>query len=60
MKNAEITYYASYIPDMDRTVIFKMVVVDGKPVSETVSGWYYGEVDPELVNEYKEKQTCEY
>ena len=55
-----VTYHAGYIPSEDRTVIFKTVTIDGRIVSETVSGWYFGEVDPQFVEEYKENATLTY
>jgi len=49
-----IQYEAAYIPEMDRTVIFKYTFADGDLISEEISGWYAGEPDEALNDEYKE------
>lgn len=47
-------YDSAYIPEMDRTVIFKYTLIDDNLVSEEISGWYAGEPEETLNEEYKE------
>lgn len=48
-------YESGYVPELDRTVIFKVEKNGlGKTIQICVTGWYFGEPDEELTREFAE------
>ena len=46
-------FETGYIPEMDMTVIVKYIYRNGSPVVEQIVGYYHGEPDDAMTEQYK-------